>query len=190
MDEVAEFSNKNSTWKKISNDIANKELIEKTKRFANKTNGKAGFRDGLKSEERALQKINSDYFGDASKLVDIAGSKVVYETIDDLYKALKNFDYEFEILKIKDRIQKPIISGYRDILMNIKMKNGHIVEFRLHLKEMDEAAVKGHKIYQQRRSLEAISTQRKLTIEEKKLIENLINEEKKILYMRIKTCYS
>ncbi|WP_445710501.1 hypothetical protein [Flavobacterium sp.] len=43
---------------------------------------------------------------------------------------------------------------------------------------MDEAAVEGHKIYQQRRSLDAISTQRKLTIEEKKLIEKLINEEK------------
>jgi hypothetical protein len=36
--------------------------------------------------------------------------------------------------------------------------SGHIVEFRLHLKDIDKAAENGHKLYQERRSLEAIST--------------------------------
>jgi Region found in RelA / SpoT proteins len=160
--------------------VANKELKITTNNFATETNGKAGFRDGLKSKERALEKINADYAGDASRLVDIAGSKVVYETVDDLYIALSKFNKEYKILKIKDRIQKPMISGYRDVLINIEMKNGHIVEFRLHLKEMDVAAETGHKIYEQRRTLEAISTQRELTISELKKKYELIQKEKNL----------
>lgn len=189
---------KSAYWKKISDEIvfkvpkrevfqptknleslyhqaktANKELVERTEEFAQNTRGKAGFREGLKSRERALEKINADYNGDASKLLDIAGSKVVYNSVDELYNALKLFDDNFEILKIKDRIQNPI-NGYRDILMNIKMKNGHIVEFRLHLKEMDEIAEGiGHKLYEQQRSIEAISKTRNLTKEEKIKIATL-----------------
>ncbi len=193
-DELVEATKSKTLFQKTNNldelykaaQVAKKELETITTNFAVESKGKAGFRDGLKSRERALEKINSDYYdpkiatGDTSRLVDIAGSKVVYETIDDLYIALNKFNKEFKILKIKDRFQKPLPSGYRDILINIEMKNGHIVEFRLHLKEMDVAAETGHKIYQQRRTLEAISSQRKLTTNEKELIETLIFKEKKI----------
>ena len=112
-------------------------------------------------------------------MVDIAGSKVVYESVEELYIALNRFNKEYKILKIKDRIQKPL-NGYRDVLMNIEMKNGHIVEFRLHIKAMDEAADVGHKIYEQRRTLEAKSSQRKLTVREKELIETLTLKEKEL----------
>lgn len=140
--------------KQLSNDLdelynaaktANKELGQTTKKFARETGGKPGLRpkeinNGLKGRERAAEKINSDYLNpvtklpEASRLVDIAGSKIVYDKVKDLYFALEKFSKENRILKIKDRIQDPL-NGYRDILMNIKMKNGHIVEFRLHLKE-------------------------------------------------------
>ncbi|WP_306568745.1 hypothetical protein [Flavobacterium lindanitolerans] len=148
--------------------IADKELREVTKIFAQETKGIPGFRNELKGRERALEKINSDYSGDASKLLDIAGSKVVYKRLDELYDALKRFGQDFEIIKFKDRIQKPLASGYRDVLMNIRMKNGHIVEFRLHLEEMDKVANGvGHKLYEKQRSLEALSITRPLTKTEK-----------------------
>lgn len=157
--------------------VADKELRGITDDFAKKTNGEAGYRDGLKGRDRAVEKIDSDYGGDVSRLVDISGSKVVYSKVEDLYKSLEKFHKEHEILKLKDRIQKPI-NGYRDILMNIKMKNGHIVEFRLHLKEMDEIADKiGHKLYEKQRSIEAISKTRKLTKEEKIRIFELKNQQ-------------
>lgn len=161
--------------------IADKELKEVTEIFAQETKGIPGFRDGLKSRERALEKINSDYLGDASKLLDIAGSKVVYKKLDEVYDALKRFNQNFEIIKIKDRIQRPLSSGYRDILMNIRMKNGHIVEFRLHLEEMDNVANGiGHRLYEKQRNLEAISTTRILTKAEKNKILLLKNEQYRI----------
>jgi ATP/maltotriose-dependent transcriptional regulator MalT len=41
--------------------------------------------------------------------------------------------------------------------MNLRMSNGHIVEFRLHLKEIDEVAEGvGHDLYEQVRTIEAI----------------------------------
>ena len=96
-------------------EIANKELIEKTNKFAKKTKGDPGFREGLKSKERALEKINADYAGDASRLLDIAGSKVVYNTLDELYNALKILNEEYEILVFKDRIHfhSPVIAIFR-----------------------------------------------------------------------------
>ena len=166
----------------IEADIANKQLIKKTDIFAKGTKGKAGFRDGLKSKERAIEKINSDYNGDASQLLDIAGSKVVYNSLDELYRALKTFNKENKILKFKDRIQEPL-NGYRDILMNIKMKNEHIVEFRLHLKEMDEVADGvGHNLYEKVRSIKAkaLTANRKLTIDEFNEIKKLEEESLKL----------
>jgi Region found in RelA / SpoT proteins len=162
--------------------VANKELKTTTNNFAIETKGEAGFRDGLKSKERALEKIESDYAGDTSRLVDIAGSKVVYETVDDLYIALNKFNKEYKILKIKDRIQKPV-NGYRDVLINIQAKNGHIVEFRLHLKEMDEVANGiGHKLYEEVRAIKAraITENRKLSLDEFKKINDIENKSLKI----------
>ncbi len=110
-------------------------------------------------------------------MLDIAGSKIVYNTIEEVYISLGKFNDEFNILKIKDRILKPI-NGYRDILMNIKMSNGHIVEFRLHLKAMDEVADGvGHKLYEKQRSLEALSKTRRLTKEEKIKISQLSKKQ-------------
>ena len=161
-------------------EIANKELKEITIIFATETKGKAGFRDGLKSKARAIEKIESDYAGDASKLLDIAGSKEVYETVDDLYSALEKFNKKYKILKIKDRIQNPF-NGYRDILMNVQMENGHIVEFRLHLKEMDEVAEGiGHQLYEQQRSLEALMEKRALTSKEKDLYKELVEKQNEL----------
>lgn len=165
--------------------IANEELRAATEKFAKETNGKAGLRPeeingGLKDKARALEKITADYEGNAAKLLDIAGSKVVYETIEDLYKGLQKFVKEFDILKFKDRILNPLSNGYRDILINIKMNNGHIVEFRLHLKVMDEAAAIEHDSYKVIRSIEAKAEGRKLTIEEFNKIQNLNTKSKKL----------
>jgi len=93
---------------------------------------------------------------------------------------MEKFSGEYKILKIKDRIQQPL-NGYRDILMNIEMKNGHIVEFRLHLKEMDDVAGgAGHKLYEQQRSLDAILATRSLSKTEKDIYKDLVSKQNKL----------
>jgi Region found in RelA / SpoT proteins len=164
---------------------ANKELEKITKKFAAETGGEPGIRsksieDGLKAKERAIEKVDGEYKGKAEYLLDIAGSKVVYETTADLYRSLEKFANKFEIVRFKDRIIKPLENGYRDILMNIKMKNGHIVEFRLHLKAMDEAAQAGHDLYKQRRTLEILAKKRDLTKDEAKKMYFFIKKESEL----------
>ena len=166
-------------------EVARVEFEKATKDFAIRTYGDPEFRPieengGLKSRNRALEKIDSDYLGDASKLVDIAGAKIVYNNVRDLYKALEQIQNDFEVVKIKDRIQNPTPTGLRDILMNVRMKNGHIVELRFHLKEMDIAGDKSHKLYEEYRSLEAQGKKRKLTINEELRMEFIDKEQLRI----------
>lgn len=94
-----------------------------------------------------------------------------------MYKALEKFDKNYTIFRFKDRIRDPLPSGYRDILMNLKMSNGHIVEFRLHIKAIDDVTDIGHKLYTKRRTLEAIGKTRKLSDAEIETIIKLEQEE-------------
>ncbi|HEY2981129.1 MAG TPA: Ig-like domain repeat protein, partial [Anaerolineales bacterium] len=64
---------------------AEPELRSTITTLAEKTNGQAQFSSGLKEVGRALQKINADYEGNASRITDIARGRVVYQTLEDLY---------------------------------------------------------------------------------------------------------
>ncbi|SHK83665.1 hypothetical protein SAMN05444266_101312 [Chitinophaga jiangningensis] len=118
-----------------------------------KTGGRKEMRPGLKGRERAEQKVRDEYGGDASWLVDIAGGKIVFTTLEGIYQALAVIKSKFgsRIIKVKDRFADPQQSGYRDVLMSIKMSNGHIVELRLHLEQIDKVASFEHPIYEVKR---------------------------------------
>jgi hypothetical protein len=73
-----------------------------------------------------------------------------------------------KIVRINDRLVGPAHSGYRDILLNVKMSNGHIAKFRLHLATVDQLAEIEHATYEIKRSMEAISPQ-ELTEEQRAL---------------------
>ncbi len=164
---------------------AKDELKTLTEKLAIKTKGKAGFRDekkfnGLKDKNRVLEKL-SDYEDEgASNILDIAGSKIVYNNLDEVYDALDVIKDEVTILRFKDRFIDVIPSGYRDILMNIKMSNGHIVELRLHLKAMDEASNLSHPLYEEYRTLQSIAKKKSLTTSEKTKMLYLDEEQLKI----------
>ncbi len=163
--------------------VADIELRKLTQEIADLTGGKPGYREGLKGRERALQKIQGEYGGDASSLLDIAGSKITFDSIDDLYRALEKISKQYEIAYIKDRFVKPQPSGYRDILMNIRMKNGHIAELRLHLEVIEKAAELEHlQSYQPRRTIKATAVieKRSYTPEEKAQIEELLTLSQKL----------
>ncbi|MDX2305509.1 MAG: DUF4157 domain-containing protein, partial [Microscillaceae bacterium] len=137
--------------------VADGELKSITKNITAETGGEPGFRPekingGLKGRERALEKINKDYGGDASQLIDIAGAQIVFTKIDELYKALKKISQKATIVKFKDKIVSPYDSGYGDIKISLRMSNGHVVELKLLMKNIEEISSREHALYDKIRS--------------------------------------
>ncbi|MFD6065609.1 WXG100-like domain-containing protein [Amycolatopsis lurida] len=111
-----------------------------------------GARTEPKTESRALAKI-AKYDGDASRLVDLVGAKIQFNTVADAYRALDAIMKrdDLKIVKFEDRFANPQASGYRDLQMNVRLPNGHVAELRLHLKSIDDVAVFEHALYEVRR---------------------------------------
>ncbi|AYF29622.1 hypothetical protein CSH63_19550 [Micromonospora tulbaghiae] len=121
--------------------------------------GTPGWRTEPKSRERVLDKLEGEYEYDASQLKDLAGAKVQFDSLDAVYQALGRLaaDPEVLILHIKDRFLDPQASGYRDLLLNLRMSNSHVAELRLHLASLDGVAEWEHALYEIRRDLKAVS---------------------------------
>ncbi len=164
--------------------VAQKELSDATLDIAGKTGGKPIIPEKLKGRERAMEKVTVEYKGDASRLTDLARSSVEYKKLEDVYKGLEMLKSKYEIVNIKDRFSKPTSAGYRDILLTVRMSNGHVCEVQLHLEQI--LAVKGgegHHLYEIIRSIEATAAKegRALTKPELDKIE-WANGESRRLY--------
>jgi hypothetical protein len=120
--------------------------------------GNPKWREDEKDRGRAWQKI-SEYGGDVSLLTDLVGASIQFETLDDLYSALEriNNDPSVTIVSYDDRFQNPEPSGYRDVQLNVRLSDGHVAEFRLHLAALDEVARWEHSLYEVRRDIRALA---------------------------------
>lgn len=165
---------------------AQKELTGIVNRLAAENHGEPHAREELKKLRRANDKIDADYDGDASRLVDVAGAYIQFDKVKDVYAALAVLKDEpnLEIVKFKDRFAKPTESGYRDLQMSVRMSNGHIAELRLHLKSLDEITKYEHAHYEVRRDLEAIANDenRPMTTEEEALRDALLARERVLFW--------
>ena len=153
--------------------VAREQLAGIAQGVAAKCHGEASV-PALKGRERATQKINADYGGDASHLTDIARGSVICKTMDDVHLAAKAVPALATVQRMKDRFANPV-GGYRDILYNLDV-GGHISELQIQLEAIQ--AVKsgpGHKLYQKIRDIEdkAKVEHRKLTAEEAARIAEL-----------------
>lgn len=153
--------------------------------LAEETGGHAGFRPGPKSEGRAMDKINTNYDGDASRLVDLAGAMIQFDRVQDAYAALARIAAhpELEIVDFDDRFANPAPAGYRDLQMSVRI-DGHVAELRLHLKALDDVSAYEHSLYEVRRDLKALAKAegRAYTAEEKALIDGLVKRERELFW--------
>ncbi|MEU0790297.1 toxin glutamine deamidase domain-containing protein [Amycolatopsis sp. NPDC005961] len=153
--------------------------------LAAETGGHAGFRPGPKSEGRAMDKINTNYDGDASRLVDLAGAMIQFERVQDAYAALARIaDHpDLEIVDFDDRFANPAPAGYRDLQMSVRI-DGHVAELRLHLKALDDVSAYEHSLYEVRRDLKALAKAegRTYTADERALIDGLIKRERELFW--------
>jgi hypothetical protein len=161
--------------------VAQKELYPLVTSVASKTNGKPKLLDSLKGRERATQKIATDYGGDASRLVDIARASIVYTSFANVMDGLAQCTQSMNVVREKNRFVEATPAGYRDILLNVKLSNGHIAELQLHLEQiLDVKSGVGHKLYEEIRTLqaEAEKAKRGLTAEEQAKVDQLLKESK------------
>jgi hypothetical protein len=153
--------------------------------LAEETGGHAGFRPGPKSEGRAMDKINTNYDGDASRLVDLAGAMIQFERVQDAYAALARIAEhpDLEIVDFDDRFANPAPAGYRDLQMSVRI-DGHVAELRLHLKALDDVSAYEHSLYEVRRDLKALAKAegRTYTDDERALIDGLIKRERDLFW--------
>ncbi|MCT2276609.1 toxin glutamine deamidase domain-containing protein [Micromonospora chalcea] len=151
--------------------------------------GRPGWRKEPKNRDRVLDKL-VEYENDASKLKDLAGAKVQFDTLDAVYQALGRLaaDPEVVILHVKDRFLDPQDSGYRDILLNLRMSNGHMAELRLQLAAIEGVAEWEHALYEVRRDLEAISESegRSLTHTERAILDGLLRRAQGTYWSKVR----
>ena len=132
-------------------------LSQATEEIASQLGGEPLIPPTLKGRERTLEKITADYGGDASRITDLARSSIIFENPQQVYQALEVLQNKFDLVRIKDRFQNPA-NGYRDILLNLEMPNGHVVEMQLHLRSILEVKNGiGHELYERVRSIKALA---------------------------------
>ncbi|WP_433562082.1 hypothetical protein ACQP1O_31845 [Nocardia sp. CA-151230] len=147
-------------------------------RVANESGGEVHSRPGPKDEVRVAEKINGKYGGNPSRLTDLVGVYIRYDSISDLYRGLETLQTQLDaegstarIVELKDRFAIPQGSGYGDVQMLVQLPSGHIAEFRMHLRAMDEVAEYEHALYETRRIFRPLAEEqgRPLTLEERAL---------------------
>ncbi|MFF3867044.1 toxin glutamine deamidase domain-containing protein [Micromonospora sp. NPDC001898] len=147
--------------------------------------GAAGWRPRPKGRQRAEDKIRK-YQGDVSRLLDLAAAKVEFNSLGDVYKALERLrdNPRVQIVACDDRFQAPQNSGYRDVQLVLRMSNGHLAEFRLHLASMDEVAAWEHSLYEVKRDLEALARQdgRKLNLRERAIVDGILERQQQLFW--------
>jgi len=118
---------------------------------------------GLKPVDRAIEKLTRVYRGDVSLLLDVVRQCIVFESMQDLLKAMRTIqdDGELEVVRIKNRMSDTYDArrsgGYRDCLVNVRIKtemtkklglDNHVCEVQLILKQfMVHRTLDGHKRY-------------------------------------------
>jgi hypothetical protein len=148
--------------------------------IASITNGTAKI-PKLKAQNTAVAKSEGEYGGDHSRLVDICRASIIYNSYKDLMEGLGKSKEMITLVREKNRFAEPTPAGYRDILLNVRLSNGHIAELQLHLQAiMDVKNGVGHDLYEQIREIgrAAEAAGQALTPEEAAKVEQLVQESR------------
>ena len=105
------------------------------KNLAQETGGKESMRPGLKDRDRVNNKIKTEFNGDPRQVNDLLAGRISFNSIKQIYDALLKIynNPKIEIVRYDDRFLKPQMSGYRDIILKLKLEDGHVAELRLEL---------------------------------------------------------
>jgi hypothetical protein len=109
----------------------------------------------IKSLKRAAEKLVMEAGGDVNLIRDMLRATIVVQKLSDVQRAIEQVQQNFEIVRIKNRFETPTESGYRDVLINVRMPDGTVGEIQVNLPQMLAAKAEGHKLYEMARVLPA-----------------------------------
>jgi ppGpp synthetase/RelA/SpoT-type nucleotidyltranferase len=111
---------------------------------------------GVKSSERAKEKIAYELDGKTERITDLARATIVADDIEGLMSAYEVLNRETTIVKVKNRFKKPAASGYRDLNLLVQLpKTNLVAEVQLHLKAIaDVKSGPEHAIYEKIQKIE------------------------------------
>jgi hypothetical protein len=99
------------------------------------------------TEEQLIKRHTIEHWA-YNEILDVVSQTIIFNDLKTLFDAAGDIIKKDEVVRAIDRWKNPSISGYRDIIVNIKVKNGFICEIRLNVKQMFEAREKygGHEL--------------------------------------------
>jgi len=135
----------------------------------------------LKRLDRATDKIIGDYDGDYTQLCDLARGRIIVDTVEQIETLREYLNDNKRILgieKMKGRFAVPSNTGFRDINMNMRLPNGHVIEFRVEHRAILDVAKVTHDLYEQIQEIDrtTIRESRDLTEEEEFKRQSLFDE--------------
>ncbi|KGY12652.1 phosphoribosylglycinamide formyltransferase [Vibrio tubiashii] len=111
---------------------------------------------GLKSSQRAKEKIAHELNGQPERITDLARATIVANDIQGIVSAFEVLNRETTIVSVKNRFKKPAASGYRDLNVLVQLpKTKLIAEVQIHLKAIaDVKSGPEHEIYKRIQKIE------------------------------------
>ncbi|MBY6196629.1 RelA/SpoT domain-containing protein [Vibrio hangzhouensis] len=105
---------------------------------------------GVKSAERAKEKIRTELNGETNQITDLARGTIVADDVKSLVSAYEALNREAKVVRVKNRFKSPAPSGYRDLNILVQLpKTGIIAEVQLHLKAIaDVKSGPEHDLYE------------------------------------------
>lgn len=110
-----------------------------------------------KSEHRSVQKVQHECGGDYRKLLDLERCTGLFEDAQEMLACLTQLSarHRLQLVRLKDRLNTPLKSGYRDALMNVcDMQSGFIGEVQLNFGEIAQIKSQTHRFYEMVRVME------------------------------------
>jgi hypothetical protein len=153
------------------------QLDKIAREIAEKTNGTIKIAD-LKGRARAVDKIKSDYKGNAADITDIARVTIISSKPE---LVVHEIAHRFKIGPIRDTFGKPTETGYQDAMFKVPL-DGIIVEIQVHDPNLIAAKEAEHPLYVKAEGIrrKAKRDNRDLTVDELNYLEELNMKRKQI----------
>ena len=142
---------------------------------------------GIKSQGRALNKINSKLSGNSEQITDLARTSLVAKDVPALMAVFELIEQQTQVVRIKNRFKTPGASGYRDLSLLVQLPESKIIaEVQIHLQAF--SVIKNgqeHENYEQIQQIERLQLTENRALSEIELVAiNKLRTQSKQMYHR------